>query len=237
MTDLGEPRSFYVHGCTVQPVLDDAIVRDLRQAIEDYVDRLARALLLAPEQTCPGVGLDERLEAIALRDCGAAEAILTAVTADAQRDPRVRALGQHQGLRERAEELSGCRLAAPTVRVRANVPALPHRRQRWHSDVARLDGTPCSRVRMTTWIPLAAVGRSSGTLEVALGARRVPPLSDPLESGGFEVRPEALGDRRQAITCGVGSVAFVGPYTPHRALPNHSGRVRWSVVCWFEEAA
>ena len=239
MTDLSGQRSFAVHGCAVLEVLDAHTVQQLRDAVDDHVGRTASALLVPSEQTHPELPLERRLQAIASADRGVAETLLHAVCSDAQRDPRIASLAGHPALRETAQRLAGAPLSEPTIRVRANVPALPHRRQGWHSDVAVQDGSACSRVRVTCWIPLSAVGADNGSLEVALGARSAPPPNRPRGDGGFEVLPEALTGPREVVCGAPGTVAFVAPFTPHRALPSTTETVRWSVVCWFhgEEVA
>lgn len=126
------------------------------------------------------------------------------------------------------------------MRLRANIPRMPEARRNWHSDVAIDDGTDCSKVRLTCWIPLMDAGPDSGGLEIVPG-RRAAPFTHRNEGAGLYSIPDAtLTDVPRAQPfCPVGSVIFLDSFTPHRGLPNTSGRERWSLVIWFraEKAA
>lgn len=130
-----------------------------------------------------------------------------------------------------AEGFLGTGVQTFTIRVRANLPALPSRRQDWHSDVSILDGGEFSKVRIACWIPLTRVTEYNGTLEVVPGRRSCPIPHDPVS---HIIREEDLeGQDRKMLECGLGSAAFLDSFLPHRAIPNLSRQVRLSVVVWM----
>ncbi len=199
------------------------------------MDGVARALCKPFEDSRPDLGIERRLDAIAETDRSYAELLLSAACTDAHRRPELQALVDSPALRSRVEMAMKAPLGATTVRLRANVPSLPHRRQPWHSDVARNDGSPCARIRLTAWIPLSDVHSDNGTLEVAEGLRDGPVPHDN-SSGRFLIPDELVGDRRHVIVCGAGSAVLLDRYTPHRAVPNRSTDARWSLVVWIKAA-
>ena len=78
-----------------------------------------------------------------------------------------------------------------------------------------------------------AVGAHNGTLEVVPGKRSRPMAHDG-DPENHTIREEDLaGQKRQIIDCGPGSAVFLDSFVPHRALPNRSDKVRWSVVTWM----
>lgn len=236
MSPLSSATGVASQGLAVLPVFSHDNIQSARAALRAYLDRLADALLAPTADTLPGLDLEDRLEQVARRDPSLADTLWRAVCSDAQRDPRIAALASDPRLLALAEQAAGGPVAPPTVRVRANIPALAHRRQDWHTDVAVLDGTPCATLCLTCWVPLVDVGPGNGTLEVVLGARTGPPPQHKDERGRYRLDPGALDGPRHLVHAPAGSVVMMSPYAPHRAIPNTSGQARWSVAMWFKPA-
>lgn len=222
-------------GAAIRPVLSAGELRGLRDAVSAHIDRVSRSLLAPYASTFPDASLEERLERLAQRDRGLAETLWHAACADAQRDPRIAALPGLPALREAVSEVAGITVGEATIRVRANIPALPHRRQQWHSDVARDDGTACAQIRVTCWLPLIDVDETNGSLEICAG-RRSAPIPHARPDRRFVIPDEDLEGQRLSVRCPAGHGVFLDRFTPHRALPNQSGRARWSVVLWLKAA-
>ena len=221
-------------GWVVRPVLGPDEVAGLRAAVAAYLDRVVDALLVPVDETHPSAGFDERLERISAGDDPFLAALLaTAAGTDAQRDPMVAGLVDHEAVHAVVGELTGREVEGGTVRVRCNVPSLPNRREPWHTDVVVDDGLPCSRVRTTCWIPLVDVGPGVGGLEVVTGRRSEAPTHEPMGPGlGIPEDDLGLGER-VAVECVAGDGVFLDRFTPHRTLAPADGRVRWSVVLWL----
>ena len=225
-------------GFTLLPglLMRDDISR-LRAAIEDSIDRVARAMLTPYETSCPGIPLEERLEQVARRDRAYASALLQVVMADAQRDSRVSTLASHPEL----SSAVGDALVpdVPTgyvIRARAAIPAFSSRISHWHQDVTRPDETTgCARVRFACWIPLADVDETTGALEVMLGAWQAPCRHVMRDDGHFEIPADALpaGERR-VLPMRAGDVLLLDRFVPHRARPTEGSRGRWAVVMWVK---
>jgi ectoine hydroxylase-related dioxygenase (phytanoyl-CoA dioxygenase family) len=226
--------TFATHGYTVRQLFAPGLIAVLHTDILAHMDRVAHALHLPFENSEPDAPLAERLDRIAARDPSLASLLRIAACTDAHRAPALRALSEDAVLSRCIRELLERPPEELIMRLRANVPALPAERQPWHSDVALADGSSCSRVRLTCWIPLMDAGPGSGGLELVTG-RRSSPFTHRQKEGRFEI-PEGdlAGLPRLQPDCPAGSVLFMDSYTPHRALPNHSGRARWSLVIWVK---
>ncbi len=209
-------------------------------AIHETVDRVARALRTPYEESAPQQDVFHRLQAVALRNPVYASALVAAVFADAHLDPRIAGLKDDRRLQDAVAGLCGdFEPGGVTVRVRLNIPAMTQKRHGWHSDVAittavRPDST-CHTVLAACWIPLSDVDENKGGLELV-----TVPLSQPLthqraEDGRYVIPDASLdGLPRQAIAVRAGQAAIIDRFTPHRALPNTSECVRWSVVAWVK---
>lgn len=228
---------FEEYGYTVSELLDRAEVLGLQQEIAAHMDRVAGALYMPLANTAPDAGFDERIERIAATDPSYAHLLGAAVCTDAHRADAFTALARDPRLMQAAEGLLGAPVGDITLRVRGNSSAMGEHRHAWHSDVSVDDGQPCAHVKLTAWIPLVDAGPDNGGLEVAQGRRSAPMAHD--QSGGrFRIPDEDLADAPKArITCPAGSVLFMDRYTPHRALPNTSGKTRWSLVMWMKPKA
>lgn len=226
--------SFATAGYAVAPVFAPEEIAPLRAAVAEHIDRLSRALLLPLHETAPDAAFDRRIEEIAPRDPSFASLLGAAVATDAHRDPRAQALAEDERLTAAAEALLGQPIAGRTVRFRGASSALDQHLQDWHSDVAIVDSGPCASVKLTCWIPLSNAGPDAGGLELATGRRDAPALHDPAP-GRFHIRADALASTpKVSPIVPVGSVLFMDRFTPHRALPNRSGKTRWSLVVWMK---
>jgi hypothetical protein len=228
--------SFQSDGYAMRSVFPATRVIALQGEISRYIDRIARALHMPFEKSEPHLPLSERLDAVASHDKSYANLLRTAVCTDAHRADAFAGLTRDDSILTHVREFMGCEPEGSIVRLRANIPGLPEQRQRWHSDVARDDGTPCSQVRVTCWMPLMDSGPRNGGLEVACG-RRDRPFEHREGAAKFEI-PDALVDLLPKVQpeCPAGSAMFLDRFTPHRALPNLSGKARWSLVMWFRAA-
>jgi hypothetical protein len=225
--------AYGAQGFEVLPFLAGPRLADMRQAIHDTLSGAAEALGIPLADTFPEAGIGARLERIAARDAFLGEALLLAVYRESHLDKRIAFLDGHAPLRAIAERLTGRPIRSFTIRVRANVPSLPARRQGWHSDVSLLDGGEFSRVKIACWTPLDGAEASNGTLEVAPGMRPGP-VSHRGDPHGHTIREEDLAkDAKRIVACPEGSSLFLDAFVPHRAIPNRSGEARWSVVAWM----
>lgn len=201
------------------------------------MDRVSRALYAPIEDTAPAATYDERIEQIAARDPSCAQLLAAAVATDAHRGSAAVAISEDPRLTTVAEELIGARITGRTVRFRGNSSPMSQHRQHWHSDVAQADGTKCSSVRLAAWIPLIDVGPRTGGLEMACGLRDAP-LPHDATPGKFNIADELLQATPKAQpVVPVGSCLLMVRFTPHRALPNLSGKTRWSLVVWMRADA
>lgn len=222
---------FADRGYAAVPLFDPERVHGAQADIAEHIDRLACALYLPFEQSCPDAPLTERIDRVHARERSVANLLRVAVCTDAHRGPRLQALANDPGLIETAEALTGRRLAGKIVRVRASIACFPEHRHAWHSDVARDDGTGCGKVIVTAWIPLDDAGPDSGGLEIA-AARQPAPLGEPGEHG-FEIPDYRLaGLPRVRPECPAGTALFLDRFTPHRTLPAPASR--FALVVWMK---
>ena len=220
-------------GFEILPFLPPDRLQAIRAAIGERMDAAAAAMGIPLADTFPEDPIGLRLERIARRDPILGEALLLAVYREAHLDERIAFLDGHAPLRALAERLTGKTITSFTLRVRANVPSLPGRRQGWHSDVSILDDGEFARVRIACWTPLSRADESNGTLEVAPGIRTFP-MDHEGDPSKHTIAEADLADCPKTIVeCPEGSSVFLDAFVPHRAIPNRSGQVRCSVVAWM----
>ena len=225
--------SFAEQGYAALPLFDPESVRAAEADIADHIDRVARALYLPYEQSCPRAPLADRLNHIFARERSVANLLRVAICTDAHRGPRLAALANDPRLIDAAEGLSEQRLSGTIVRIRASIACFPQERHAWHSDVARNDGTGCGKVLVTAWIPLSDSGPDNGGLEIA-AERQPAPLSEQV-GDGFEIPEWRLANLpRAAPDCPAGTALFLDRFTPHRTLP--APRTRFALVVWMKAA-
>ena len=224
---------FAEQGYAAVPLFDPELVRAAEADIAEHVDRVARALYLPFEQSCPEAPLAERIDRIFANERSVANLLRVAVCTDAHRGERLQALANDPRLIATAEAISGRDLAGKIVRVRASIACFPEHRHAWHSDVARDDGTGCGKVLVTAWIPLSDAGPESGGLEIAAG-RQPAPLASHADDG-FEIPEWRLaGLPRVRPECPAGTGLFLDRFTPHRTLPARA--TRFALVVWMKAA-
>ncbi|KTE14341.1 phytanoyl-CoA dioxygenase family protein [Sphingopyxis sp. H115] len=224
---------FAEEGYAAVPIFDPALVRAAAGDIAKHIDRVARALYLPFEQSCPDAPLGERIDQVYVKERSVANLLRVAVCTDAHRGERLQALANDPRLIEAAEELSGRALTGKIVRVRASIACFPEHRHAWHSDVARDDGTGCGKVVVTAWIPLSDAGPESGGLEVAAGRQPAPLASEG--DDGYEIPEWRLaGLPRVQPACPAGTALLLDRFTPHRTLPTKA--TRFALVVWMKAA-
>jgi ectoine hydroxylase-related dioxygenase (phytanoyl-CoA dioxygenase family) len=223
---------FETEGYTVAPVFDPATVRAAAADISEHADRIAQALYLPTEKSHPGEPLASRLDRIWQDDRSLANLLRLAICTDAHRGARLQALAESQTLWKTAEALAGKRLEGKVVRVRAGIRSFPENLHAWHSDVARNDGTRCSQVCVTAWIPLGDAGPDSGGLEL-IPCRHNAPLEHRKDQTFSIDENKLTGMPRVRPHCPAGSVLFLDRFTPHRSLPV-SGPARFALVIWMK---
>lgn len=224
---------FAEEGYAAVPLFDPQLVRAAAGDIAEHIDRVAQALYLPFEQSCPDAPLSERIDRVYAKERSVANLLRVAVCTDAHRGERLQALASDPQLIETAAELSGRALAGRIVRVRASIACFPEHRHAWHSDVARDDGTRCGKVAVTAWIPLSDAGPESGGLEVARGRQPAPLASE--RDDGFAIPEWRLaGLPRVRPECPAGTALFLDRFTPHRTLPAKA--TRFALVVWMKAA-
>jgi hypothetical protein len=224
---------FAEEGYAAVSLFDSERVSAAAGDIAEHIDRMAGALYLPFEQSCPEAPLTERIDRIYARERSVANLLRVALCTDAHRGERLQALANDPRLIAVAEELSGRALAGKIVRVRASIACFPEHRHAWHSDVARDDGTGCGKVVVTAWIPLSDAGPANGGLEIA--ARRQPaPLASEGDDG-YEIPEWRLaGLPRVQPECPAGTALFLDRFTPHRTLAAQA--TRFALVVWMKAA-
>lgn len=224
---------FAEQGYAAAALFDPECVRAAADDIAGHIDRVARALYLPFEQSCPDAPLTERIDRVYEHERSVANLLRVAVCTDAHRGERLQALANDPRLVAAAETLSGRALAGKIVRVRASVACFPEHRHAWHSDVARDDGTGCGKVVVTAWIPLSDAGPENGGLEIAAGRQPAPLASEG--DDGFEIPEWRLaGLPRVQPECPAGTALFLDRFTPHRSLPARA--TRFALVVWMKAA-
>ncbi len=227
--------TFQNDGFEIRPLLPAQEVAELCAVITDQLDRMAQALLKPYADTSPDAGLDERIEQIAQRDPSIAALLGDAISTDAQHHPTARRIAEDPRLQAVAQSVTGALVTAKTFRFRYSSSALSGKRQGWHSDVARMDGSACSKTNCAIWMPLSDAGIQTGGLEIARGRWSAPIAHDAIP-GAFVI-PETALEQTEKIQPAVpaGHGLFIDRFTPHRALENVSGKTRWSFVVWMQE--
>lgn len=220
-------------GYAAVPLFDRDLVLAAQADIAEHIDRVARALYLPFEQSCPDAPLGERIDRIFVHERSVANLLRVAICTDAHRGPRLQAIANDPRLIDAAEALCGRALSGKIARVRASIACFPEHRHAWHSDVARDDGTGCGKVVVTAWIPLSDAGPDSGGLEIA--ARRQPAPLASQGDNGFEIPEWRLaGLPRVQPECPAGTALFLDRFTPHRTLPARA--TRFALVVWMKAA-
>ncbi len=223
---------FEREGYTVEPVFDPPLVAAAAADITDHINRISQALYLPFEDSLPSEPLGTRLDRIWERDRSQANLLRIAICTDAHRGPRLQSLTDAVPLLAAAQGLTDERLTGQVVRMRAGIASFAEHLHPWHSDVARDDGTRCSRVCVTAWIPLSDAGPDSGGLEVIAG-RRSSPLPHREENAFSISERELAGHVPVRPFCPLGSVLFLDRFTPHRSLPV-VGAARFALVVWIK---
>lgn len=227
--------TFHTNGFECRPLLSREDVANLQDVITDQLDRVARALLKPYSETAADVGLEERIEQIALHDLSFAGLLGDAIATDAHRHPNALRLAEDPRIKAVAESVTGAFVTAKTFRFRYSSSVLSGKRQNWHSDVAQMDGGACSKTNCAIWIPLSDAGIQTGGLEIARGKWDAPLLHDAIP-GAFVISDAALAHtEKMCPVVPAGHGLFIDRFTPHRALENLSGKTRWSFVIWMQE--
>lgn len=225
---------FDTDGYAVLPMFDPELVRAACADISAHIDRLSHALYLPFEKSYPDAPLGQRLDLIWKSDRSHANLLRVAICTDAHRGPRLSALAQAPQLLNTAEALVGCRLDAQLSRVRASIGVFPEHLQTWHSDVATSDGSDCSRIRITAWLPLSDAGPEAGGLELVPGHRTEPMAHRPDRNHSIDAQ-DLFGQRRVRPPCPAGHALFLDRFTPHRSLPPGAD-ARFALVIWMKAA-
>ncbi|HYE87241.1 MAG TPA: phytanoyl-CoA dioxygenase family protein [Vicinamibacterales bacterium] len=217
-------------------VLSQATIAALRGAIEDSINRAARAMLTPFQSSRPDVTIDQRLESVARTDRAYASALLQTVMADAQHDPRIASLPNHDGLAVAiGERLIPELPSGHVVRTRAAIPSFTSQISPWHQDVIRpQEAHGCASVRLAAWIPLADVDAKTGALEVLPGQWEAP-CPHENHGGHFQIPADQLpAIEPRCVPMRAGDVLLLDRYVPHRALPTHGLQCRWAIVMWVK---
>lgn len=236
ITPATTPPPLYAReGYSVAPLFAPALIEAAQQDLTDHMNRIAQALYLPFETSCPDEPLATRIDRIYRTNRSLANLLCTALTTDAHSGPRLQALAHSPDLLAHAQDLAGRKLdGAVVMRVRAGIAALPDHLYPWRSDVAFDDGSECARFCVTAWIPLTDAGAETAGLELApcrLSAPK-PAIKDRM----LQIPEAELHDLPRARPdCPVGSVLFFDRFVPHRSLPV-SGNARFALSVWIKAA-
>ena len=212
-------------------------VDSLRAAITDAIDRVARVMLTRYEASCPDAALEERIERVSRRDRAYASALLQVVMADAQHDPRLASLANHEALSSAVRALLAPELpTGEVIRTRAAIPSFTTQISPWHQDVIRpQEETGCASVRLACWIPLSDVDANTGALDVMPGMWEAPCPHTMGDGGHFAIPEDALpsGEHR-VVSMRRGDVLLLDRFVPHRSRPTRGLHGRWAIVMWVK---
>ncbi len=119
---------FAEQGYAAVPLFDPEQVHTAKADIADHIDRVARALYLPFDQSCPDAPPSERIDRIFAHERSVANLLRVAVCTDAHRGPRLHALVNDPRLIATAERLGGRALSGKIARVRASIACFPEHR-------------------------------------------------------------------------------------------------------------
>lgn len=111
----------------------------------------------------------------------------------------------------------------------------------WHQDAQCCPSLAGTKF-LVMWMPLMDVDETNGCLQVAIGrqhqGRVYPNYKDP--TGYYiSMRPGDAARLEQLETLRMkrGDLLFFNEMLPHRAIPNHSEKIRWSVDIRYNESS
>jgi ectoine hydroxylase-related dioxygenase (phytanoyl-CoA dioxygenase family) len=117
------------------------------------------------------------------------------------------------------------RIVPPTTTKTQSVSAA----YAWHQDYAVLWPEADNQLIAGLWIPLVDAALENGCLEVIPGSHKLGPLPHRKVTE-VETVPEAVPPTQPvAVPLKVGSALLLRNYLLHRARPNTSNRIRWSL--------
>lgn len=155
--------------------------------------------------------------------------------------PAVYALWRTPAVLGRIRELVGDEVYAHGVwNGRPREPGTDVQRIGWHQDAHYYkDWRPEDPMLVSVWMPLVPVTAEMGALQFLPGTQD-PRAALPTQRGAnnlVEIVPDALpGTEPVTIECEPGDAIFFTDTTVHRALPNQSEVVRWSIDIRFGPA-
>jgi len=131
-------------------------------------------------------------------------------------------------------------MASGVFHCRPDLPEQAFTDTPWHQDAQCCPSLAGTKF-MVMWFPLMDVDENNGCLQAAIGrqhhGRVFPNYKDP--TGYYiSMHPDDAAQLKQLETLRMkrGDLLFFNEMLPHRAIPNHSGGIRWSIDMRYNEA-
>lgn len=100
----------------------------------------------------------------------------------------------------------------------------------WHQDAGVYTEDTDGTTILTCWRPICGASVDMGCMALIPGVKGPKPLLHESSSYGTAIYPEELPETSPVpAPCEIGEVVIMNQYTPHRGLPNHSDKCRWSM--------
>ncbi len=149
----------------------------------------------------------------------------------------------HEAILDIVESVIGPEiLAHPQFNSRAKLPRYDEAVAPWHQDLGYLEPAASDTFMVNFWIPLVDANPENGCVEVIAGSHRAP-LIDHVQGMGPGGNFKGIADEHlppgERVLCPlvVGGVLLIMHRTVHRALPNLSDHVRWSLDLRYSDPA
>ncbi|MBV9848488.1 MAG: phytanoyl-CoA dioxygenase family protein [Armatimonadetes bacterium] len=228
-------RAFHEEGVLVaEGVVTDADLAPVIVEYEAWIDRRARTLQAEGKiaELCEGESFERRFACLYAQS----PEIERGMDIMQMRGPATFAFLRNERLLDAVECLIGPEITCnPIHHVRAKPPAgasgegagfynVP-----WHQDAGVTWEEADASEIVTCWIALVDATVENGCMEVMPGVWKQG-YREHQAQGGTTIRPDLLPKvTPRPVPVRKGGVVFMHRHTPHRSVPNHTDKVRWSL--------